>query len=503
LEVFGGEEPIHQGDLFHADSVLGRHTAAALDTLFQHLAPGGHRPAYLLRVALVDQQHRMHVAVAGVGHVDDLHVVLLADLDDPLDDLRQSGPRHYAVLGEVIGAQPAQRPGGRLAAFPQQRPLIGTGRVEHFPRAGVAAELDDPLGLPIEPRGGAVEFDNQNRAGVQGESEMERLLDRADDGLVHQFHGRRNDPGRNDPADCSAGVVDGVEDCPHGAEVLWIRRQPDPNPGNDPQGSFAADQHADKVQARRIVDGSQSHDRSIARDDLQSQDVVDGHAVFERVRPAGIGSRISANCAGSLAGRIGGEVKPSAGQGPIQPDVGYARLYNGQPVAEVYLDNAVHSGEHHDNAATHRQTPARQTGSGPTRNHRHAVPVADFDDFGNLVGRTGKNHGIGRALFHRVGVTIVNRYLGRRREHVFAAQLLAEVSGEGGTGHCQLVDSVMEGPRGALTDHTYYSPPQNRGQVSASPICRRSTSLPPGPVSLRRWQSCPPGGRYGPCDSRP
>ena len=49
-------------------------------------------------------------------------------------------------------------------------------------------------------------------------------------------------------------------------------------------------------------------DAAVGQDDLDAEDVVDGDAVLERVRPAGVGGDVAADGAGALAGRVGGVV---------------------------------------------------------------------------------------------------------------------------------------------------------------------------------------------------
>ena len=114
----------------------------------------------------------MDVAVAGVGHVDDPNVVLLADFGRAADDVRQPGPRHHAVLDRVAGTQPAGGADGHLAALPQQFPLLSRSGLQHLTGAESPAELDDLLLLPIQPDRRPVHFDHQHGAGVGRKAEL-------------------------------------------------------------------------------------------------------------------------------------------------------------------------------------------------------------------------------------------------------------------------------------------------------------------------------------------
>ena len=68
-----GEEPLHQGELLYAHAVLGGDAAAAGDAFFQHFVAGRLHPGGKVLIAGIKEQDRMHVAVAGMGHVDDPH----------------------------------------------------------------------------------------------------------------------------------------------------------------------------------------------------------------------------------------------------------------------------------------------------------------------------------------------------------------------------------------------------------------------------------------------
>jgi len=92
-----------------------------------------------------------------------------------------------------------------------------------------------------------------------------------------------------------------------------VGREFHPGLGRDPKRAFAADK-----QSREIVPGKSGHPRAmrtaqcedlaIREHDFQTQYMVDGHAVLERVRAAGVLRDIPANRTGSLAGGIGREM---------------------------------------------------------------------------------------------------------------------------------------------------------------------------------------------------
>ena len=121
---------------------------------------GQERAPNLVRIALVVEHERMNIAIAGVKYVRDAQTVFLARGLDEAHDLGQFRARHHAVLGKVIGAQPANRAERALAAFPQQRALVFRFGDAHVARAVLFAEADHLPGLSVEPRGKTVKFDD-------------------------------------------------------------------------------------------------------------------------------------------------------------------------------------------------------------------------------------------------------------------------------------------------------------------------------------------------------
>jgi hypothetical protein len=66
----------------------------------------------------------VEVAVPGVEDVGDAHPVLFAELADPLEDGPELGARDDGVLHVVVVGDAAHRRERRLAALPEERPLL-------------------------------------------------------------------------------------------------------------------------------------------------------------------------------------------------------------------------------------------------------------------------------------------------------------------------------------------------------------------------------------------
>ena len=76
-QVLGREQQRHELDLLDADAVLAGDAAAERDARVEDLVAGGEHALDLVGVALVEEQDRMDVAVAGVEDVGDAELVAL------------------------------------------------------------------------------------------------------------------------------------------------------------------------------------------------------------------------------------------------------------------------------------------------------------------------------------------------------------------------------------------------------------------------------------------
>ena len=94
------------------------------------------------------------------------------------------------------------------------------------------------------------------------------------------------------------------------------------------------------------------------------------------MRPAGIGGDIAANGAGPLAGGIGGEVVAVRLEVVGKPEIDDAGLDDGEAIAVVHFEDALHARQGDDDAAADGQTAAGQGSAGAAGEKRDVEVVA-------------------------------------------------------------------------------------------------------------------------------
>ena len=206
------------------------------------------------------------------------------------------------------------RADGHLAAFPEQFAFGGRPGLQDLGRVPVVADGDHLFQQRIESRLRAVQFDHQHSRGIAGNAQREGVFHGVEDAAVHQLQRGRQDARSDDLAHDLRGVVDRGERGADRAASLRQPRQPSPNLGNDRQRPFAAANDSRQVQCGRVLHRSEFYDLSVGQHNLQPGDVICRHALFERVRAAGIGGHVAADRGRALAGRIGGVMIPGPGQ---------------------------------------------------------------------------------------------------------------------------------------------------------------------------------------------
>src|SRR5207302_10720924 len=121
--------------LLDADAVLAGDRAAVADARFQDFRARIHHALDGAGLALVEEDERMEVAVAGVEDVGDPQAVAIHDSSDLAEDLGQLVPGDDAILRNVARRQPPGGSEGPLARLPEQIAFRTRSSKPHFARA--------------------------------------------------------------------------------------------------------------------------------------------------------------------------------------------------------------------------------------------------------------------------------------------------------------------------------------------------------------------------------
>ena len=126
------------------------------------------------RVARVEENDGVQVAVARVKNVADLESVFFADLADAAQRGGQFRPRDHAVLRVVSGRKAADRAERVLAALPQQIALARIAGHAHFARAMQRGKRPPPPRLRFGRLAQAIDFDQQHGGAIERKSRRGR-----------------------------------------------------------------------------------------------------------------------------------------------------------------------------------------------------------------------------------------------------------------------------------------------------------------------------------------
>ncbi|EDT02922.1 hypothetical protein BamIOP4010DRAFT_3543 [Burkholderia ambifaria IOP40-10] len=380
----------------------------------------------------------MHVAVAGMEHVDAAQSVLRLELLDAREQRTDRAARHGAVHAVIIGGN---APGGRkrvLAARPVAQPLAFVARDLDARRAMLAQHGRHAHDFLRHFLRRPVRFAQQDRLRVEVVARVRERLDGLGGRLVHHLESGRDDARRDDRGDCLAALHDIVEARHHELRGLRFRDQFQRDLGDDREHPFAADHHREQVEARRVeAERAEFDDLAVDRDRAHAHDVVHGQPVFQAVDAAGIFRDVAADRAGDLRRRIGCVVQPVRRGGFRNREVAHAGLHGGRARVRIDLDDAREACERQHDAVADRQRAARQARARAARHDRHFHAAADLHDplhlrfgFGQRD-REGQPPVRGQAVaFVRRGVFVaeqqaMRRQHGHQRLHDFALALRA------------------------------------------------------------------------------
>ena len=240
-------------------------------------------PGHLLGVALVAEDRRVQVAVAGMAEGSDFEAVFFGQVVDFAEGFRQAAARHRGVLQQGGGGDSCQGGEGGAPGGGELRGLVGVaGRVD-LGRPHRPQDVLHGLGLLGHHRRMAVDLDQQQSRHPAGQPDAGVILDAVDGGPIHDLQGRRNDLCGDDPRDRLSGGADVVE---HGEKGLFGgrgRNELDRRLGEDAEGSLASDKKVPEGVAGHVLDALAAglNDAAVGEDGCQSHHVIPGDTVLE------------------------------------------------------------------------------------------------------------------------------------------------------------------------------------------------------------------------------
>ena len=269
-------------------------------------------------IALVVEDERVQVAVAGVEDVADAHAVLDCQLADPPQHLGQARARHDAVLHVVARADTrpiapnapcAPSTARALGASAADALLVRAARRGRCPRR--RANSDATSGAR------AVELDQQHRPGV-GKPGVDGRLDGLDRERVHHLDRGRHDARGDDAGDREAAGVAVSNAASSVSTRLRARHRPTVDLGDDAERPLGADDDAEQVVARRVGHRARRGARCgrPAARTSSAEHVVRREPVLQAVRAAGVLRDVAADRADLLARGVGRVVAARAAPRP-------------------------------------------------------------------------------------------------------------------------------------------------------------------------------------------
>jgi len=290
-------------------------------------------------------------------------------------------------------AQRQRRPVGVVPGLPQPVALVGAGRPLEAVGAEPGRDLLRARRLLGDGCGGAVELQQQGRAG-----RVALQLRVGDAGahlhVVQQLDAGDGDAGLQDGDDALHGAGQAVELADGGAHGLGDAVQAQRDLGDDAQRALAADHQVRQVIAGRgLADAPAGADQAaIGQRDLQAQYVFPYGAVADGGGAAGAGGAHAAD--GAFAAGVHGEEQALVAQMGVQGLAGHAGFDPAVHVGGVDLQHAGHARQVEADAAADGGDVPLQAGAGAERHDGDAVLVAQGQDARCLLRPLDERHGV-------------------------------------------------------------------------------------------------------------
>jgi ABC-type glutathione transport system ATPase component len=166
--------------------------------------------------------------------------------------------------------------------------------------------------------------------------------------------------------------------------------------GDDPERAFAADEQVLQIEARGVLAqcAQAIPDPPVRQHDLEPEHLVARRAEAQHVDAAAIGRDRAADHRRAACAPIHGETAIDLFCGVVQRLQDRAGFRGDRVACGIDREDPVHPGERQDDAGplAARHGAAAKSGVASLRHDRDAVPGADLDEAGDLLGRSRARH---------------------------------------------------------------------------------------------------------------
>ncbi len=246
---------------------------------------------------------------------------------------------------------------------------------------------------------------------------MDEFFGGVDRGLVHHFHAAGNDARADDARDAIAGILDALETDQQGARSFGLFQDADGDFGDHAEQAFGAGDDAQEVIAAGIkMLAAEPDDLAGDEHNLNTENVVGRHAVFEAMHATGILRYVAADAAGDLRRRIGRVIESGVRDGAADGEIGDSGFGHHHTIGKIDFADAVELGQAEQHAVPQRECAAGERGAGAARHHFDSSSVAIAQHIGNLLGGLGQHHHHGHLAVGRERIRFKGFHRGLDRD---------------------------------------------------------------------------------------
>ena len=229
---------------------------------------------------------------------------------------------------------------------------------------------------------------------------MKIIFHAPDRRIVHKLEGGRHDLRTDDLRDGDGRILHLPENNHQGLPGLGHGDDSQDDFRDDSQGPFRTHEQLGQVIAHHALHRPHAglDDLTRRKNDLQSQDVILGHSIFDRPGTTGALRHISTQGAVLLAGRIRRIVEPQGFNPFLEFSCDDPGLHDGDQVLLVDLKDPVEPGQDKNNATLGGNRTSGEPGPQAPWNHGEKMLIGQLQNFRDLRCGPRKDDKIERSL---------------------------------------------------------------------------------------------------------